>query len=931
LRLKNRETTLVENRSVVFSALLFFVLCVRALAAVSSLAPPSSLQCNRQAAPLAVSSPQPRLGWMLTARDVHARGVRQSAYRVLVSSTRSLLAANTGDLWDSGKVASDHTLDIPYAGKALLPGQQVFWKVEVWDANDAPSGWSAATSFTAAPAPWAAQWIAAAPEGSTEGEAEGVTHPMPVFRKEFRIHRQVTRALLYVSGLGQDEVHINGAKVGDSELAPGWTDYRKRVLYDTYDVTQLIRPEENVIGVLLGNGMFNVAHTPGRYTKFVGSFGEPRCFVELHLSFDDGNSAVIASGPDWQTADGPIAYSSTYGGEDYDACRVPAAWDAPGSIDAEEWRPAMVVPGPGGELEPENTAPIKVSRVYRPVVRKTLASGATVYDLGQNFAGWPEIAVRGAAGAEVKLICGELLDAEGAVTQRSANAGPGKAQWFSYTLSGQGIEHWHPRFSYYGFRYVQVETSGRAQVLSLAGQAIHSSALPTGEFTSSIPLLNRIHALILQATENNMESVLTDCPQREKLGWLEQSHLMGSAVNFDFDLEQLYAKIEDDMMDAQKADGSVPTIAPQYTTFAAPYGVFNDSPEWGSAVVLDAWLAYRRYGDVDALRAAYPAIRRYLDYLTSRSNNGIVDYGLGDWYDLGPGPPGFSQLTSRALTATAVYYQDVIALDAAARVLGDTEEAARMESLQASVAQAFQQRFYRPEQSDFDRGSQTADAMALALGLVPEAERAAVLARLVGDIRAHNDHTTAGDVGFHYVVDALLDNGASDVLLDTLLRTDSPSYGYQLAQGATALTEAWDANPKSSQDHLMLGDAEEWFYAGLGGIAIDLSRTGSDRIAIHPAMLARVASADIRYDSVVGEIQVAWKRDADKTMLDVTIPPNAAATVEFRPGENAAIRESGELASHARGVTFLKMDGASPVYRVESGVYHFSIAASRPR
>jgi alpha-L-rhamnosidase len=896
-----------------------------------SLAPPTLLTCNRQSAPLAVAGGEPRLGWSLAASDAQARGVRQSAYRVLVDSSRSLLAANTGDLWDSGKVASDRTLDIPYAGKALLPGQQAFWKVEVWDAMDAPSGWSAATRFTMAPAPWTAQWIAAAPEGSAEGEAEGVTRPMPVFRKEFAIRQQVARALLYVSGLGQDEVHINGVKVGDAELAPGWTDYRKRVLYDAYDVTKLIRPEENVIGVLLGNGMFNVARTPGRYTKFVGSFGEPRCFLELHLLFDDGSIAVIASGPDWQTTEGPIIYSSTYGGEDYDARRVPAAWDAPGPIDAAQWRAATVVPGPRGQLDPEITAPIKVKRVYRPVLRKTLAGGATIYDLGQNIAGWPEIAVRGAAGAEVKLICGELLDTNGAVTQRSANAGPGKAQWFSYTLSGQGIERWHPRFSYYGFRYVQVEASGQVQVLSLAGQAVHSSAAPAGEFTSSIPLLNRIHALILRAIENNMESVLTDCPQREKLGWLEQSHLMGSAVNFDFDLEKLYTKIEDDMMDAQKTDGSVPTIAPQYTTFAAPYDVFNDSPEWGSAVVLDAWLAYRRYGDIDALRAAYPAMRGYVDYLTSRSKDGLVDYGLGDWYDLGPHPPGFSQLTSRALTATATYYQDALALAAAARVLGDAEEAARMEALETSVARAFEQRFYRPERSDFDRGSQTADAMALALGLAPDADRAAVLARLVGDIRAHNNHTTAGDVGFHYVVDALLENGASDVLLDMLLRTDAPSYGYQLEQGATALTEAWDATPKSSQDHLMLGDAEEWFYAGLGGIRIDLSRDDPERIAIHPAMLARVASADIRYRSVLGEIRVAWKREASETTLDVTLPPNSAATVAFPSGPESAIRESGSLASRARSVTFLRMDGASPVFRVESGTYHFSILASPHR
>ena len=677
-------------------------------------------------------SQQPRLGWRLAVRDPHARGLRQTAYRVLVSSSRELLVRHTGDLWDSGRIRSGQTLDISYAGKALEAGQQIFWKVRAWDQTDRATAWSVPSTFTLATTSWTAHWIAAEPEASDEGRTEGTTLPMPVFRKAFKIDRPAARALLRISGLGQFEAHINGVKVGRSELAPGWTDYRKRVLYDTYDVTSMLRAGPNVIGVMLGNGMFNVVRTPGRYTKFVGTFGEPRCIAELHLFFRDGSEAIIASGSDWQTADGPITYSSTFGGEDYDARKVPASWDSAGTVDASAWRAAILVPGPGGELEPETIPPIAVARVYDPVAHKQLASGALVYDLGQNFAGWPQIAVRGEAGAQVKLICGELLDSDGTVSQRSANAGPGKGQWFTYVLNGRGIERWHPRFSYYGFRYVQVEITGQAHVISLAGDAVHSSAEPAGEFTSSIPLLDRIHTLILRAIENNTESVLTDCPHREKLGWLEESHLMGSAMNFDFGLERLYDKVEADMADEQKPDGSVPTIAPEYVVFPKPANdVFNDSPEWGSAAVLDPWIAYRRYGNVEALRTAYPTMRHYVEYLTSRSEGGIVDYGLGDWYDIGPKAPGFAQLTSRALTATGVYYQDIVALAAAAHVLGDITEEKRLEDLRASVALAFNRRFYLPEKHEYDRGSQTADAMALALGLVPEANRAAVLQSLV--------------------------------------------------------------------------------------------------------------------------------------------------------------------------------------------------------
>lgn len=865
------------------------------------------------------------------ARTASARGVRQSAYRVLVATTLNELVAGRGDLWDSGRVASSVTRNVPYAGAPIAPEQQAYWRVEAWDGQGIASGWSAPASFTMAPGRWSAQWIGAAPPGSSEGRAEGVTEPMPVFAASFDVGKPLARVLLYASGLGQYEVQINGVKAGSRELTPGWTDYRKRILYDAFDVTGLVRRGPNAIGVLLGNGMFNVSETPGRYSKFVGTFGQPRCLVELHLAFRDGTRKVIASGSGWRTIPGPITYSSTYGGEDYDATRVAANWSAAEQSSGPAWRPAIVVSGPGGNLEPEVTAPIRIAKIYRPRSQRTLPGGPIVYDLGQNFAGWPAIAVRGTRGAKVKLIPGELLNPDGSVSQQSAGGGRKNGQWYTYTLAGAGVERWRPRFSYYGFRYVQAEMSGNVQLLRLTGEAVHSSAAETGGFISANPLLNRIHTLILRSIENNLESVLTDCPHREKLGWLEETHLMGSALNFDFNLERLYDKIDDDMADAQASDGRVPTIAPQFTSFGKPWNVFNDSPEWGSAVVLDPWIAYRRYGDLAALRDHYPAMRRYVAYLTGRSVNGIVDYGLGDWYDIGPKPPGFSQLTSRALTATAVYYQDIVALGRAAHALGLADDEARMRSLGGTVANAFQRRLYHPAERYYDRDSQTANAMPLALGLVPPQDRPAVLAHLIADIRAHRNHVTAGDVGFHYVVAALLENGASDVLLDMLLRTDPPSYGYQLAQGATSLTEAWDANPHSSQDHFMLGDAEEWFYAGLGGLDVDLSQVGDEQILIHPAMPPRLQSAAIAYRSVKGPIAVSWRRGSGRIALNLTIPANAAALVVFPRCAEAEVREGSLPASRAPGVTFEKMEGGSPVFRVVSGSYHFQAPILTPR
>ena len=780
---------------------------------------------------------------------------------------------------------------------------------------------------------------------SGQGNADVVTTPvpLPIFRRSFTAGAELTSATLSICGLGQFEAHINGHNVTQALLTPGWSDYRKRVYYDSYDVTKLIMPGENAIGVLLGNGMYNVESPANRYTKFRGSFGRPKLMVALVLRFADGTEQRIVSDGAWKSASGPILFSNIYGGEDYDARLEQAEWDAAG-FDDKGWAAASVVDGPGGQLVAETIPPVVAKESYAPVAITHPRPGVAVYDLGENMAGWPEIEVTGARGDAVKLLPGELLDANGLVTQRSMNASAKNPAYFTYTLKGGSVEAWHPRFSYTGFRYMQVETVGfnpeasPPVVVKIAGRFLHDAFAVDGTFTSSSELLNRIHTLIDRAILSNSVSVLTDCPTREKLGWLEQTHLAGASIMYNYGVAGLYAKQAADMRDAQTAEGLMPDIAPEFTTFA---GDFRDSPEWGAAVILSPWEAYQFYGDLDLLRAQYPAMQRYAEYLRGKAQGHLLLYGLGDWYDIGPKNPGRSQLTSAGVTATAIYYEELIALAHVAFLIECSDYASNHEVEVASdhkmsgdylmeaneVKKAFNARFFHADTNQYDTGSQTANAMALALGMVPSDHYDKVLDHLVADIHAQGDHVTAGDVGFHYVVRALTDGWRSDVLYAMLARTDKPSYGDQLAHGATTLTEAWDTNPGSSQNHFMLGHAEEWFYRGLAGIRVDLSTDPSlnEQILIQPAIAGDLTHVSASYHSRLGVVASAWTRDGNKLKMEVTLPVVGEIVI---PGAfSKQIKLNGRPIASTNTVTVIRCDGsACPkdlTYLLPAGTYHF--------
>ena len=879
----------------------------------------SELSVDMRSNPVGIARDQPQLAWVLKALHPHQRDLRQSGYRILVASSAARLAADRGDMWDSGRVKTAGTLQVIYKGAHLLPGITYYWKVAVWDQDGKLGPWSDTGRSPAQFTPglgaedWHAHWIAASPDGPVSAPALEWRHveprepaPLPIFRRTISVDKPIASALVFVSGLGQYEFHINGKPVTDSVFNPGWTDYQRTIFYNTYDVSALLQPGKNALGLLLGNGMYDVPDVRGRYSKFTGSYGQPKAILQLVIRYRDGSSSTIVSDSSWTWHAGPIQFSSIYGGEDTDAGSVPRGWELP-DFTAADWKPALEVSGPGGALEPQISPQLQVSRVYQAVSVSEPKPGVLVYDLGQNMSGWPMIDVQGPRGSTVTLKPGELVDADGLVNQHSGGGSATEQILFRYTLSGQGVEKWHPQFSYTGFRYVQVEGAtdshhpkpGTPVLLSLDGAFVHADVTEVGEFHSPDVLFDRIHKLIDMAILSNTVSVITDCPTREKLGWLEQTYLNGGPLFLNYDMRGVYAKMAHDMRDSQLGDGLVPGIAPEYIQFVNKQGVstaFRDSPEWGSVSILSPLTLYQYSGDRHTLELAYPDMQRYAAYLASRAQDGILDYGLGDWYDIGPRPPGESQLTSKSVTATATFYEDLDALTEIAAILGHPDDALRYRRQAQSVRDAFNAKLFDPHTNQYDRGSQTADAMPLALGMVPEGHEQAVLNNLVADIEAHHDHVTAGDIGFHYVVRALTDLGRSDILARMMLRTDSPSYGYQLAQGATTLTEAWDTNRDDSQNHFMLGHGEEWFYRGLAGIRFNYADQGS-RIRLDPAFPAGVSGAAASYRSVLGEIRSEWTLSGDTINWAVTIPAGSSAQVSFNGLQPASIKLVGAGAS----------------------------------
>jgi hypothetical protein len=880
-----------------------------------------TLKCEMSVGPLGVDVAHPRLSWTLHGAE---RGQGSTAYQVLVATSRQSLDKEQGDCWDSGEVLWNGAGGVEYAGAPLRSWGRYFWKVRVWDNAGQSSAWSQPATWTMglmSLGDWEGKWIC---EGADAASTKPAAGAMPMFRRSFVVDRPVQRAIVCVCGLGQFELRLNGEKVGENVLEPGWTNYRKTSLYVTYDVTAQLRPGENVVAAMLGNGMYNVPQHKERYQKFVGSFGKPKLIAQMRIEYSDGSAATVVTDRDWKSAPGPITFCCVYGGEDFDARRLPDGWDRAG-FDERAWRPCVEVAGPAGALAGlSRSAPaIRIARTFQPKSVSQPKPGAFVYDFGQNAAFVPQITVSGQSGATVKFIPGETLKDDGTVSQ-STSGGPA---WFSYTLNGSGHETWSPRFTYYGSRYLQVSgavpateanPAGLPVVEAMAANFITSTSAAVGEFACSNELFNRTSTLIRWAMQSNMQSVLTDCPHRERLGWLEQDHLVGASLMYNFDMDRLFNKVCCDMADAQTEEGLVPDTAPEYTKLNDG---FRDSPEWGSACVFVPWQMYQRYADDSVLRAQYDTMRRYVAYLGTKAKDNIISYGLGDWFDLGPKHLGEAQLTPPSLTATAFYYRDVVILGQVAGLVGKNDDANRYAAMAQDVAAAFNRTFYNPKTHSYATGSQTSNAIPLVFGLAPEKDRQAIVENLVADIRGRGNGLTAGDVGYRFVLRALAEAGRSDVIFDMNSHSDRPGYGYILAKGATSLTEGWDGS--ASQDHFMLGHIMEWFYADLAGIQQAPDSVGFKKIVIRPTPVGDVTWVKAAYECPHGRIVSNWALADGKFALDVVIPTDTTATVHLPTADPAGATESGVPLNQAKGIAAISNEIGGVAIQAVSGTYHF--------
>lgn len=876
---------------------------------------PISLTCNYLENPLGVDTPTPRLSWKLQSDE---RGQYQTGYRILVSSSTEKLNNNQGDLWDSGKIISCDSIHIPYEGKSLLPRQTCFWKVCVWDKHGKISNWSNQGCWEMgllSPKDWKAKWI------GNRKNRDGL--PAPMFRQEFTLEKQVTKARAYICGLGYYDFYINGDRVGDIVLDPGFTQYDKTVLYQTYDITKELTLGENAIGIILGDGWYNC------FTEEVWNFRQapwrdhPKLLLQIHLQLEDGEERVITSDSKWRTSTGPIIFNALRNGEFYDARLEKKGWSQ-STYNDNDWQHAVITSSPGGILKSQQMTPIRIKETITPVSMTEVKKGVFVYDIGQNISGWVRLKVSGSEGSTVTIKYSERLKQDGDIEQHDIDKYvlSGEFQTDKYTLKGEGIEIWEPRFTYHGFQYIQLTGYPTVPLIdSIEACVVHTDFDTRGEFECSNELLNKIQKCARWSTLTNYHSIPTDCPHREKNGWTGDAQLSAEQVLLNFNPMTAYTKWMYDFIDAQRLSGQLPGIIP-----TGGWG-FSWGPAWDSSVILIPWYMYTYCGDVQILEDMYEPMKKYVDYVETMAEDYIVEFGSGDWCP----PKGQRHIkkSSAALTNTAYYYVDTHLLSKIATILGNTEDANYYSELSKAIRKAVREKFI-----DFDNGcvgdnGQTSLACVLYQGLVDESEETLLLQSLVDEVERCEKHIDCGILGSKYVMHTLTELGRADLAYEIATQVTFPGWGHLIMQGATTLWEDWMGN--ESLNHHMFSDISAWFYKGLAGINPDAERPGFKHIIIKPNPVGDLMWVKAWHESMYGKIKCNWNRIGEKINLDVTIPTNCTATV-YIPGtciEN--VLESGNNIHDVSGITYEKIEEDYMVLTVESGTYSFSSAINNSK
>ena len=907
---------------------------------------PVDLCCEYLRTPLGIDADKPRLSWRLAANVADARNQKQSAYQILVASDAASLAADRGNLWDSGKIESAEQLHIVYQGRPLASAERCYWKVRAWDQADRPTPFSQPSWWEMGllmPADWAGQWIGDGKPLPERDEEFYRDDPAPLFRKTFRARAGVRRARLYAAGLGYYELRINGEKVSDHVLDPAWTSYAKRVLYTTHDVTALLRNGSNAMGAMLGNGWFNPL--PLRMWGRINlrehlEVGRPRLIAQLNIEYEDGTTESVVSDTGWRVAAGPVVRNSVYLGEVYDARREQPGWDQPG-FDDRDWADASRAGTPSAPLQSQAVPPIRATATLRPVSVTEIRPAVFIFDMGQNFAGWARLRVEGPRGTTVKMRMGELLNPDGTLNVMTSVAGqikganrdgtprggPGApiVAWQSneYTLRGSGAEVYTPRFTFHGFRYVEVTGfPGTPTLASIEGLRLNTAVEPAGTFTCSNNLINRVQTMVQWTLMSNLFSVQSDCPAREKFQYGGDIVASSEMAILNYDMASFYAKTVLDHRDAARAAGWFTETAPFLGIAADSYSEGAGPISWGLAHPLLVAQLYQYYGNERIVEQHYEAARQWVELLNDNAKGFIVDRCIGDHESLDPNPV--------ALIATAHFFQAARLVERMARILGRKEEAERHAVLARRIREAFIGRFLKPGSGRFDIGTQACQATALYMELVPDAERDAAIRTMVDRVMVdHDGHIATGIFGTKYLLDSLTETGHADAAYRMVTQETFPGWGHMLAKGATTLWEHWEYSDNTySHNHPMFGSVSEWYFKGLGGIKPHPEAVGFDRMLIEPHVAGDLTWARARYDSVRGPVVSHWQIGDGRLRLEVEVPVNTTAVVRVPTRDPSSVTESGRPASGAPGVrVFSAEPGAAARFEIGSGRYVFVAAA----
>jgi alpha-L-rhamnosidase len=885
---------------------------------------PENLKCEYLAAPRGIDILNPRLSWQLATRE---NGELQTAYRILVATSEQLLSSNLGDVWDTRKVGSGESVNVYYKGVILKSGQKYFWKVKVWGRDGTESDWSAPSFWTMGfvnESEWKAKWIGLDRLVGTDDTTEFTRLSARYLRTEFQVAREVQSATVYICGLGLYELSVNGKKIGNEVLAPAQTQFNKKVLYNTYDVTQQLRSGTNAIGVVLGNGRYFAT----RRSNAV-NFGFPKLLFQMDILFRDGSNQIVTSDGTWKiTADGPITANNEYDGETYDARKEMKNWNEAG-FDDRSWFNAEVLARPSEHVRAQINEPIRVTQIVKPISVKEIRKGVYIYDLGQNMVGWVSLRAKGDRGAKIQMRFAESLSGD---SLYMANLRGAKVT-DEYVCKGDGVEDWHPRFTYHGFRYVELTGyPGTPDLTSIEGQVVHDDVARIGTFSSSNETVNHIFRNAVWGIRGNYRSFPTDCPQRdERQGWLGDRAMGSRGESFVFDIVNLYSKWMGDIVDEQRNDGSISDVCPAYWT------LYSDNVTWDGTPIVLLDMLRTQYADLEIVRQAYPAMKKWHDYMTRRYlKSGLMPRDTyGDWCVPPDEPEAIhtgdpSRITPGAYIGSAYFFYLTRTMGHFAHLLGkkgDEQYYARQASLMKS---AFNHTYFDKKTRTYSNNTATASILALAFDLVEKSNRKKVADNLVEVIETRfGGHIPTGLVGAQFLMRTLNDIGRADIALRFATQTDYPSWGYMIRNNATTIWELWNGNTAdpamNSQNHVMLlGDLLTWFFEDLAGIKSSESEPGFKHILMEPILVAGLDSVNASHESPYGLITSRWNTAGGTLRWEISVPVNVTATVHIPAGAPGEVLENGRPISQAGECRIVGMKKGTLVVELPSGSYRFS-------